>query len=281
MIGDRPQSPTGVGFGLRSELWRELTQTTRHVDWLEFVPENYVNHGGWRRAELEYARARWPLVAHGVSVSVGGPDPLDEPYLIALKRLLDLVGAEYYSDHLCWTSAGGHHFHDLLPLPFTEEAVAHCVARARRVSEILERPLVLENITYYATMPTSELSEGEFVSSVIRQSDSYLLLDVNNAYVNARNHGIAPLSALTSLPLERTRQIHLAGHEPDEHGVLLDRHGSPVADEVWALYHEAIRRVGNVPVLIEWDNDIPPLDRVLNEVETARSFQRAALTEAI
>lgn len=274
-------SARGVGFGLRSELWRELTRTSRHVDWLEFVPENYVDHGGWRRTQLDYARTRWPLVAHGVSVSIGGPDPLDEPYLVALKRLLDRVGSEYYSDHLCWTAAGGHHFHDLLPLPFTEEAIAHCVCRARRVSEILERPLLLENITYYATMPTSQLSEGEFVSAVIRESDSYLLLDVNNAYLNAINHGLPVLDALTSLPLERTRQIHLAGHELDEHGVLLDCHGAPVAKEVWALYAEAVRRVGDVPVLIEWDNQIPPLERVLEEVETARSLQRTALQEAI
>ena len=271
----------GVGFGLRSELYRELRRTNRHVDFVEFVPENYVGHGGWRRAELEYARARWPLVAHGVSVSIGGPDPLDETYLIALKRVLDWIGAEYYSDHLCWTSAAGHHFHDLLPLPFTEEAVAHCVGRARRVSQILERPLVLENITYYATMPTSELSEGEFVSAVIRESDSYLLLDVNNAYLNAVNHGLPVLEALMSLPLERTRQIHLAGHEPDERGLLLDRHGSPVAEEVWALYGEALQRVGDVPVLIEWDNDIPALERVLEEVETARALRRIALKDAI
>ena len=277
MIGASQHPLRGIGIGLRSELRGDLEQTTRQIDWLEFTPENYVEHGGWRRAELDFARARWPLIAHGVSVSIGGPDPLDEHYLLALKRLLDEIGAPYYSDHLCWSAARGHHFHDLLPLPFTEEAARYAAARARRVSELLERPLLLENIAYYATMPGSTLSEGEFVSAAIRESGSYLLLDVNNAYVNAKNHGVDPLAVLTALPLDRTLQIHLAGHELDDEGLLLDGHGSPVADEVWALFCEAIRRVGEVPVLVEWDNDIPSLDRVLDEAEVARCLLHGQL----
>jgi uncharacterized protein (UPF0276 family) len=207
-------------------------------------------------------------------MSVGGPDPLDLPGLQRLKRLLDETGAEYYSDHLCWTSCNSHHYHDLLPLPRSDEAVRWCAARARQVSEVLERPLLLENVTYYATMPGSVLSEGEFVSAVLAESDSYLLLDVNNAYLNAVNHGLEPLETLCGLPLERTRQMHLAGHEPDEEGVLLDRHGAPVADAVWSLFREAVRRVGPVPTLIEWDNDIPPLERVLDEADRARAIQQ-------
>lgn len=268
----------GVGIGLRFELWSALRETERRVDWLELIAENYTEQGGWRRRQRDEARERWPLIAHGVSVSVGGPDDLDGAELKRLKRLLDEVGAEYYSDHLCWTRCASHHYHDLLPLPRTEEAVQWCAGRARRISEALERPLVLENVTYYATMPGSVLSEGEFVSAVLEESGSYLLLDVNNAYLNAVNHGHDPLRELLSLPLERARQIHLAGHEDDEEGLLLDRHGSPVADPVWALFREAIRRVGPIPTLIEWDNDIPSLDRVLDEADRARAIQSEELS---
>ncbi len=268
---------TGVGIGLRFELWPALRETERRVDWLELIAENYSEHGGWRRRQRDEAAARWPLIAHGVSTSVGGPDALDVTSLLRLKRLLDEMGAEFYSDHLCWTSSDSHHYHDLLPLPRTDEAVRWCAARARRVSEILERPLLLENVTYYATMPGSVLDEGAFVSAVLAESGAYLLLDVNNAYLNAVNHGQDPLDVLRRLPLERTRQIHLAGHEPDEEGVLLDRHGAPVSDAVWSLFREAIRRVGDVPTLIEWDNDIPALDRVLDEADRARAIQTEEL----
>ena len=268
---------SGVGIGLRFELWAALRQTERRLDWLEVIAENYSEQGGWRRRQLDEAASRWPVVAHGVSVSVGGADLLDVDNLRRLKRLLDEVGAEFYSDHLCWTSYGSHHYHDLLPLPRTEEAVRWCAARARQVSDALERPLLLENVTYYATMPGSVLDEGEFVRAVLEESSAYLLLDVNNVYLNAKNHGRDPLQTLLALPLERTRQIHLAGHEPDEEGVLLDRHGSPVASEVWELYREAIKRVGDVPTLIEWDNDIPALDRVLDEADRARAIQQQEL----
>jgi len=262
-----------VGIGLRPELWPALQETRRQLDWLEVIPENHVAHGGWRRSQFLGALARWPVVAHGVSISVGGPDPLDDSYLRALKELLDEAGAEFYSDHLCWTAFRGHHYHDLLPLPFTEEAVRWTAGRARKVSDLLERPVLLENITYYARMPASRLTEGEFVRAVLEESGSYLLLDVNNAYQNAVNHGLEPIEVLEALPLERTRQIHLAGHELDDEGLLLDRHGTPVSDAVWSLYEAAIHRVGAVPTLIEWDNDIPPLDRVLDEADHARRLQ--------
>jgi uncharacterized protein (UPF0276 family) len=269
----------GVGIGLRTELWRELSKAECDLDWLELIPENYVERGGWRRAQLEHARERWPLVAHGVSVSVGGPDPIERAYLQELKRLLDVIGADFYSDHLCWASGGGYHFHDLLPLAFTAEAVEWTATRARFVSQVLERPLLLENITHYATMPGSVLTEGEFVRAVLEESGAFLLLDVNNAYVNAVNHGRDPLEMLCALPLERTCQIHLAGHEQDEQGVLLDRHGSAIAEPVWDLFRHAIQRVGEVPVLIEWDNDIPPLERVLAEAHRARATVHEELVQ--
>ena len=265
---------SGVGIGLRPKLWAELERAQHLPDWLELIPENYVAHSGWRRAQMLAARERWPLVAHGVSVSVGGPDPLDLPYLIQLKSLLDELGAEFYSDHLCWTRYGNHHYHDLLPLPFSEEAVRWTAARARRVSELLERPLLLENITYYAVMPGGFLTEGQFISAVLEESGAFLLLDLNNAYQNAINHGQLPDDVLAALPLERTRQIHLAGHELDETGVLLDRHATPVTDAVWSLYGAVTKQLGPIPTLIEWDNDIPPLARVLQEADRARLIQQ-------
>jgi uncharacterized protein (UPF0276 family) len=273
-----PQQVRGVGIGLRFELWQALRETTRRLDWLEIIAENYVEQGGWRRQQRDEASARWPLIAHGVSASVGGPHELQSGELKRLKRLLDELGAEYYSDHLCWTRSGKHHYHDLLPLPRTEEAVRWCAGRARRISEALERPLLLENVTYYATMPGSVLTEGEFVSAVLEEADAYLLLDLNNSYLNAVNHGLEPLAELCALPLARARQMHLAGHEHDEEGVLLDRHGGPVADPVWELYREAVRRVGPLPTLIEWDNDIPPLERVLDEADRARAVMGEELS---
>lgn len=269
----------GVGIGLREPLWSALRETKRSVDWLEFVPENFVEHGGWRRKMLDEAAERWHLVAHGVSISVGGPDPLDVGYLKRLKQVLDAVGVAVYTDHLCWTSVGGRQYHDLLPLPFTEEAVRWTAERARRVSEALERPLLLENITYYAEMPGPELAEGDFIRAVLEESGAHLLLDVSNTYLNAVNHGRDPLEVLEALPLDRTRQIHLAGYESDPEGVLLDHHGSPVSQGVWALFQEAIRKVGDVPTLIERDNNIPPLDVVLDEADEARALQAATLED--
>jgi uncharacterized protein len=265
----------GVGIGLRRELYDALWKTNRRLDWLELIPENFIVHGGWRRQVLEKAAERWPLIAHGVALNVGGPDPLDAAYLRSLKTLLDWLDPPFFSDHLCYQHIGGVYFHDLLPLPFTEEAVRWVAGRAREVSDRLERPLVLENITYYAEMPGGTLTEGEFVSAVLEEADAGLLLDVNNAYLNGRNHGRDPWQVLRALPLERTTQIHLAGHVQDrECDVLLDDHGSAVTDEVWALYTKVTQRIGAVPTLIEWDNNIPPLDRVLEEADRARAIQK-------
>ena len=269
------RAPGGVGIGLRRELHDAVLASSRCIDWLEIIPENYAGQGGWRSRLLDAVRGRWPILAHGIGLSVGGPDPLDPSYLRAMKELLERIEAPFFSDHVCFATAGGQYFHDLLPLPFSEEAVRWTARRAREASERLERPLVLENITYYALMPGGSLSEGEFVSAVLEEANAGLLLDLNNAYVNAINHGRAPRDVVNELPLERSVQIHLAGHVR-EGELLIDNHGSAVIPEVWELYREVIARIGPVPTLIEWDNDIPSLDRVLDEADYARSVAASA-----
>lgn len=288
--------PKGVGIGLRREHFAAIEQCERTVDWLEIIPENYVGQGGVAlgghvRRNLAHCSERWPVVAHGVSLSLGGPDPLDATYIKGLRRLLDELGAPFYTDHLCYATIGGVNFYDLLPLPFTEEAVRHTAARIRELADRLERPVAVENVSYYAVMPGARMSEGQFVSAVVEEAGCGLLLDVNNVYVNARNHsktdtksgatddgagGLDPQAELEALPLHRTVQIHIAGHV-EEGGRLIDTHGRPLVDPVWRLYERALELVGPVPTLLEWDTDIPALDRVLDEADKARAiWQRAA-----
>lgn len=265
----------GVGIGLRKAHYQELKSSEREIPWLEIVPENFLFHGGFRSDSLRFCAERWPLIPHGVSLSLGGPDPLDLHSLGALKELAGDLEAPYVSDHACFSSAHGISFHDLMPLPFCEEAALHMASRARQVMDYLELPLLLENISYYAVMPGSCLSEGEFLRIVLEESGAGLLLDVNNVYVNATNHGQDPVEALLQLPIERARQIHLAGHVKDG-DYLLDNHGSEVSSEVWDLYRIALDRVGPLPTLIEWDTHVPALDLVLDEAQKAnRILQRA------
>lgn len=274
------QGPHGVGIGLRREHFAAIERCERAVDWLEIIPENYVGYGGVARRNLARCRERWPVVAHGVSLSLGGPDPLPAEYVAGLRRLLDELQAPFYTDHLCYATIDGINFYDLLPLPFTEEAVHHTAGRIRELAERLGRPVAVENITYYAEMPGGQLGEGQFVTAVVEEAGCGLLLDVNNVYVNAKNHGLEPLAVLEALPLHRTRQIHIAGHV-QEGGRLLDNHGSPLVDPVWQLYEQALARVGPVPTLLEWDTDIPALDRVLDEADRAREiWQRFAAAPA-
>ncbi len=270
----------GVGIGLRQEHWAQLPVVERPLDWLEIVPENFIASGGRTGQVLDQCLERWPVGVHGVSLSLGGPDPLDDDLLSGLGRLLDHIGADVMTEHACWSSAHGRHFHDLLPLPMTQAAADHLGARARRARRVLGRPLLLENITYYAAMPTgaeARLEEGPWLSQVLEEADAGLLLDVNNVFVNATNHGLDPRALLLSLPLERTGRIHIAGHVQRE-GMLIDNHGAPVADGVWELFRLALSRTGPVPVLLEWDLEIPSLDRVLDEADKARAIQAEVLS---
>lgn len=269
----------GVGIGLRREFFDELPATARPLDWVELLTENHLGWGGRAARALEACRARWPVVPHGVCLDLGGPDPLCDEYLEGLAALVERTGAPWFSDHVCYARLDGTYLHDLLPLPFTREAAAHVAARARAARARVGRPLLVENPSYYALMPGAELSEADFLRAVVEQADCGLLLDVNNVWVNAFNHGYDPRAFLDALPLERVGQVHLAGHEvrPD---VILDTHAAPVADPVWDLYRELLERIGPVSTLIEWDADIPSLDAVLDEADRARALlARAAPSE--
>lgn len=265
----RPVGPSGVGIGLRRPHAAELVATERRVDWLELTPENYLGRGGGMERHLARCLDRWPVLVHGVTASVGGPDPFDDHWLGALRRLLERVRAPFYSDHLCWTAVGGQQTHQLLPLPFHRAARDHAVARIRALRDRLGVPVAVENISFYAVMPGSETDFATFEADVLEAADCGLLLDVNNLYVNARNHGVDPVALLDRYPLHRVWQIHLAGHE-HVHGRWIDHHGAPVSDEVLALYAEVLRRVGPTPTLLERDLNLPPLDEVLDEADAIR-----------
>lgn len=269
------RSVTGVGIGLRRPLADEILVTERHVDFLELIPEGFLEQGGYARYVLDGCSERWPLLSHGVCLSLGGPDPLDPRYLTLLARLLDRIDAPFFTDHACFAKAKGTYFQDLLPMPFTEEAVEWMAERARQATHVIGRPLALENITYYAEMPGAEMSEGEFLHRLLEAAGAGLLLDVNNVYVNAVNHDRDPEEMLRALPLDRVVQIHLAGHHVED-GLVIDTHGAAVCDEVWNLYEAAIREIGAKPTLIEWDTQLPALDRIIDQADHARALMGAA-----
>jgi uncharacterized protein len=270
----------GVGIGLRRELADALLATSRRVDWLEVIPENVVALHGRGTMQLEQLAERHAVSSHGVALNVAGPTELPMELLRGLRALDQRLGFALVSEHLCWSTGPSRNFLDLLPFPFTEDFVRHTAARIRIIQDVLGRQVLLENISAYARMPGAELDEGRFTRAVLEESGAGLLLDVNNVFVTAKNLGLEPLDLLLQLPLERTREIHLAGHHR-RHGRLVDSHGAPVADEVLALYAEAIARTGPVPTLIEWDTEIPALDLVLDEADRARAvMERVVGAEA-
>ncbi len=261
----------GFGLGLRKEHYVEIVENRPPVGWFEILSENYLVAGGRPLYWLERVREHYPLVMHGVSLSIGSSDPLDMDYLRDLKVLVERVEPEWISDHLCWTGLGGHNFHDLLPLPYTEEAVRHVAERVVQVQEFLGRRILLENLSSYVTFRDSEMSEWAFLTAVCEAADCLILLDVNNLFVSAVNHGFDPHEYLAGVPAERVWQIHLAGHTTNESGrILIDTHDQPVRDEVWELYAEAARRFGPVSTMIERDDNIPRLDALLEELDQAR-----------
>jgi len=260
----------GVGIGLRRPFYEQLPLTERTLDWVEIIPENFLTIGGQPQRVLDACAERWKLLPHGVGLNIGGPDALDEDYVTRLTALVRRVDAPFFSDHLCYSRLGGVYLHDLLPLPFNEEAVEHVVPRVREVKERVGRPFLLENPSYYARMPGGTLAEADFLRHVAEQADCGLLLDVNNVYVNARNHGYDPRAFIDALPLERVVQTHLAGHLRRE-DVIIDTHGAEVCDEVWQLYRYVVERTGPVSTLIEWDQDIPSMEAVLDQADLARA----------
>lgn len=269
----------GHGIGLRPPHYPRLWDGTARVDWFEAISENYMVAGGRPLAALERARGLAPVVLHGVSLSLGSTDPLDAAYLTALQTLITRFEPAWISDHLCWSGVGGRYAHDLLPLPYTEEALAHVVRRVVAVQERLGRHILVENVSSYLTYAHATLSEWEFLGAVAERADCGLLLDVNNVYVSAANHGFDADAYLAGLPADRVGQIHLAGHT-DLGAYLFDTHDGPVIEPVWELYRQAVRRFGRVSTLVEWDDRIPPLDVVCAEAERARVAEADALEAA-
>ncbi len=269
----------GFGLGLRTVHYDEILHGHPAVDWFEAVTENYLVPGGKPVHMLERIRERYPVVLHGVSMSIGGTDPLNMDYLRELKSLTARIQPEWVSDHLCWTGVNGRNLHDLMPLPYTGEAVRHVADRVARVQDFLGRRILLENVSSYMTYASSEMDEWEFLAAIAIRADCDVLLDINNIYVSAFNHGFDPLTYLERIPVNRVRQFHLAGH--DHCGdYIIDTHDAPVAGDVWNLYQAAVRRFGPVATMIERDANIPPLVELVTELEQARVLGGAALKEA-
>jgi uncharacterized protein (UPF0276 family) len=268
----------GFGLGLRVDHYDAILAGDPAIDWLEIVSENYMIPGGRPLHYLARFRERYPLVMHGVSMSIGSTDALNLDYLKQLKKLADFVQPAWISDHLCWTGVGGRNLHDLMPLPYTLEAVEHVAARVRQVQDVLERPLVLENVSSYVGYRQSQMSEWAFLAEIARRADCLLLLDVNNVYVSSHNHSFDAREYLDGLPPDRIQQIHLAGHL-HQGDLIIDTHDAPVAAAVWDLYAYALRRFGPVSTMIERDDQIPPLEELLAELDHAR--QIAATLSAV
>ncbi len=272
----------GDGVGLRDVHFAHLMASPPAdwgVGWFEIISENFIGHHGYAAHVLERVAAHRPVVMHGVSLSIGGTDPLDRAYLRDLRALAERVRAVWVSDHLCWTGVGGINTHDLLPMPLTEASLAHTADRVRAVQDALGRPLVLENPSSYLEFRASEMPEWEFLGRLAEETGCGLLLDVNNVHVSATNHGFDAVAYIDALPAERIVQMHLAGCS-DCGGYLIDTHDHPVAAPVWPLYARAQARAGGVSTLLEWDARIPPYDELLAELGKARLARDGALPEA-
>jgi len=263
----------GFGLGLRPQHYEEILSGNPDIDWFEVISENYMLPGGQPLRILDQIRERYPVVMHGVSLSIASTAPLDMEYLGALKTLAERVEPKWISDHLCWTGVHGVNLHDLLPVPYTQEALDHVVERVSRVQDVLGRRLTLENVSSYVTFGDSEMSEWEFVSGVATRADSWLLFDVSNVYVSAFNHGFSTDDFLHGVPRDRIVQFHVAGHSHEESHII-DTHDHPVCDEVWDFYRETVAHFGPVSTMIERDDNIPPLAEVVAELDIARQIAR-------
>ncbi|MDO9599348.1 MAG: DUF692 domain-containing protein [Azoarcus sp.] len=267
---ESPPAFAGFGLGLRPPYYTDFLAGPQPVDWLELISENYMIQGGKPLAMLDRIRADYPVAMHGVSMSIGSVSALDRDYLRQLKALARRIEPMWISDHLCWTGVHGMSLHDLYPLPYTEEALRHVVARIRQVQDMLETQLLIENVSSYLTYAESEMSEWAFLAAVAEEADCLLLLDVNNIYVSGMNHGFEPRHFIDGVPPGRVRQIHLAGHS-DAGDMIIDTHDAPVADAVFELYAHACRRFGPVSTMIERDDAIPPLAELCAELDRVRS----------
>jgi uncharacterized protein (UPF0276 family) len=269
----------GFGLGLRTEHYADFANPDAPLpaalrpDWLEILSENYLVPGGKPLHHLDRIRRDYPMVMHGVSMSIGSTDALNLDYLRELKNLAARIEPAWVSDHLCWTGVDHRNLHDLLPMPYTEAALQHLTPRIAQVQDLLQRALVLENVSSYVRFAADEMSEAEFVAELLRRSGARLLLDINNVYVSSRNHGFDARAYIDLMPAAQVVQIHLAGHE-DRGDIVIDTHDHPVCDAVWQLYAYTLRKLGERPTMIERDDHIPPLAELLTELDQARRLAR-------
>ena len=268
----------GYGLGLRPDHYLDILAKRPNIDWFEALTENYLVPGGKPLYFLERIRQHYPMALHGVSLSIGSTDPLNTDYVRQVKTLADRIEAAWISDHLCWTGVKGINLHDLMPLPYTEEAIRHVSERVMRTQEILGRQILLENVSSYVTYQVSALTEWEFLAAVAEASDCLILLDINNVYVSAFNHGFDPQDYLNGVPHSRVIQFHLAGHQ-DNGSHIIDTHDAPIVDAVWDIYANAARRFGKVSTLIERDDNIPSLSDLTEELDRARHISNGILED--
>lgn len=264
----------GAGLGLRRTMASQLSEATPDgIDFLEVAPENWIGLGGRFAKQLRAISERTPLITHGLSLSIGGPAPLDEDLVYAIKAFLADHNASIYSEHLSYTNDGGQ-LYDLLPMPFTDEAVTYTAERVKRVQDILGQRMALENVSYYTT-PKRQLSEIEFINQVVAAADCDLLLDVNNVYVNSVNHNYDPMEFIRAMPSERISYLHIAGHYYEDDGLIVDTHGADIIDPVWDLLEQTYALIGNKPTLLERDFNIPHIDTLMLELNQIREYQGA------
>lgn len=259
-----------LGLGLRIPHYDYLFEHEPELGYFEIITENFLSDAAPPTRRLERVCARYPVVLHGVSLNLLGHEPLDDDYLDAVCRLADRVNAAFVTDHLCWTGAHGLQHHDLLPVPYTEDLIEFAAERAHAVQRRLGRPFGLENLSSYVTFRASSMSEHEFYTHVVNQAGCYFMLDVNNVYVSSVNHGFDAREYLRAIDFSRVLQVHVAGHEREPGGTIIDTHDRPVCDEVWQLYREAWKAGGPFPTLLEWDDSIPPMPDAIRELERAR-----------
>jgi uncharacterized protein (UPF0276 family) len=264
----------GAGLGLRSNHYQEIFETQPDVPWFELLSDNYMAAGGLPIQRAEQIRKNYPITLHGVGMSLGSADPLNMEYLKRLKHLSERLQPTFLSDHIAWVSVAGQYTHDLLPLPYTQNMLKHLNDRIHYVQDYLGRTILIENPSSYLTFTTSDMSEAEFIKQLCASSGCELLLDVNNVYVSAQNHGFDAAGYLAALPIDIVKEIHLAGYE-EMPGYLFDTHGHSVREPVWELYKTALKRFGPVPTLIEWDTDVPEFSTLLNEAKKADQLMRA------
>lgn len=270
----------GFGLGLRPDYYEEILTQKPNLDWFEILTENYLVPGGKPLYYLDQIRTHYPIVMHGVSLSLGSSDPLDRDYLQQLKNLASRVEPVWISDHLCWTGVNGVNAHDLLPIPYTRQAVNHIVSRIHQVQEFLGRPILIENVSSYLTYKQSEMTEWEFILEIVKKADCYILLDVNNVYVSSINHQFNPMDYIFAMPAERVAQIHLAGHSNHGH-YIIDTHDAPVIQPVWDLYAATLKRLGPVSTMIERDDNMPPLIDLLAEIKHAQEIAESVTIEEV